>query len=83
MYVGCNRFIVRIKCAPRWDLSTLVEVEKSYAICDTEFKKSLIKASVNTEKEFSQKFTNKLGGRTKLGRQKKKSPSLLGLYPKP
>ena len=27
--------------------------EKSYAICKTEFKKSLAKASVNTGKEFS------------------------------
>ena len=32
----------------------MVEKEKSYMICETEFKKSLTKASVNTEKEFLQ-----------------------------
>ena len=34
--------------------SILVEKEKSYAICKTEFKKSLVRVSVNTKKEFSQ-----------------------------
>ena len=40
--------------APRQNLSTMVEKEKSYVICETEFRKSLTKANVNIEKEFSQ-----------------------------
>ena len=60
MYVGYNRFIVGIGCTPRWDLLILVKKEKSYAICETKFRKSLVKASVNTRKEFLQKFINEL-----------------------
>ena len=33
--------------------STLIEKEKSYVIRETEFRKFLVKVSVNSEKEFS------------------------------
>ena len=42
------------------NLSILIEKEKSYVICETEFRKSLVKASVNTEKKKFMGFTSKL-----------------------
>ena len=38
----------------------MVEKEKSYMICKIEFKKFLIKASVNTEKKKFTRFTSEL-----------------------
>ena len=38
--------------APRWNLSILIENKKSYAICETEFKKILAKTSMNTKKKI-------------------------------
>ena len=60
VYVGYNRFrfTVKVGCT-WWNLSTLIENEKSYAISKTEFRKSLTEVSVNAEKKIIE-FTNEL-----------------------
>ena len=53
MYVGFRRFRFIVWSRMHTEGTTiLVEKEKSYVIRETEFRKFLTKANMNTEKEF-------------------------------
>ena len=55
VYVGFSRFRFAVWSRMHLDriYQSLVKKEKSYVICEIEFRKFLAKASMNTRKEFS------------------------------